>query len=95
MTRKNKKSVVKTRHHILPKSRGGTSSPGNISRLESGKHKTYHLLFSNMTPEEIISDLANNYWNGNWDYVRYAYNKNEVEKRQGRNGKEEDLTELL
>lgn len=72
MVRK-KKNYETSRHHIWPKSRGGTARPSNISRIDSEKHKYYHAMFSNQTPPEIIETLVKDYWNGNWDYVRDAY----------------------
>jgi 5-methylcytosine-specific restriction endonuclease McrA len=43
-----------SRHHIIPKSRGGNSSLENIAIVNSKKHQLYHNLFSNRRPEEII-----------------------------------------
>lgn len=69
---KKDKSKI-TRHHIIPKSRGGSSNLENIAGIKQNKHRAYHTLFDNQTPEEIVGDLANNYWNGKWNYVRDAY----------------------
>ena len=47
----------KSFHHILPRSRDGTDSEHNVINVEHCKHVTYHRLFANMTPEEIIDFL--------------------------------------
>ena len=69
MSRKN----PDTRHHITPRSRGGKSKPRNIAYVPEPSHRNYHDLFGNMTPEEIVENLVNKYWNGNWAYVERAY----------------------
>lgn len=65
----------KNRHHATPKSRGGSYNLENIARIRERDHNHYHVLFSNLTPQEIIPHLVNKYWCGNWDYVREAYDK--------------------
>ena len=55
-----------TRHHILPKSRKVDS---NIAIVPRQKHDTYHTLFHNLTPNEIIGLLVKEYWNGQWEWV--------------------------
>ena len=40
------------------------------------EHQKYHTLFFNKTPGEIIETLVNKYWNGRWDYVADAYDRN-------------------
>jgi len=44
-------------HHIIPRSKGGTSEPDNLIRVSRKKHEAYHQLFSNKTPDEIIRYL--------------------------------------
>lgn len=49
-------------HHIRPSSRGGSDLEDNIYPRElwppeSGKHDLWHILFINMTPEEVIEKL--------------------------------------
>ena len=75
MSRKNKLRH-QSKHHIIPRSRGGGSSLENISRLNIKKHQAYHIIFDNRNPPEIIERLVYKYWNGNWDYVRKAYERN-------------------
>ena len=71
--RRNKKH--KNKHHIIPSSRGGTSNLENIAIIDIVKHQDYHVLFVNQTPVEIVENLVQHYWNGNWDYVKEAYEK--------------------
>ena len=73
----NKKNkLIPSDHHIIPTSRGGSSELENIARTNKRDHQFYHALFENRIPEEIVENLVNKYWNGNWDYVRDAYNSN-------------------
>ena len=76
MSRRNKNSRHQSRHHIIPRSRGGTFNLENIARVDIKKHQAYHTIFDNRTPTEIVETLVRKYWNGNWEYVREAYEKN-------------------
>lgn len=49
------------RHHRVPRSRGGSNSPRNISVVEAKYHHSFHHLFSNMLAEEI-AELLNAKW---------------------------------
>jgi len=69
------KRIRNNRHHVIPRSRGGTSKLENIAKVNIKKHEHYHALFDNRTPPEIINYLVKKYWNGNWDYVSDAYDK--------------------
>ena len=59
----------KTKHHIQPKSRGGTSNLENICRVPNKEHQNYHNLFINRTPYEILDYLTETFWNGDTKYV--------------------------
>ena len=48
---KNKQS-----HHILPRSRGGKNGR-NLKIVPKAYHWSYHHLFANMTPDEILEYL--------------------------------------
>jgi len=74
MTRKRKKTkkTHKSRHHIIPSSRGGNSSKDNIRVLNVKEHQNYHTLFSNLTPDEIIKLLVEHFWNGQLHWVYKA-----------------------
>ena len=61
-----------TKHHVIPSSREGDNSLKNIARIKDKKHKAYHIMFSNMTPDEIIIELVENYWNNQWEWVAKA-----------------------
>lgn len=83
MTRKRKykakntpKKNKRSRHHIIPTSRGGTSDLENIAFVNGKKHEAYHTMFANQRPEEIVKTLVDNYWNGDWNYVKQAYGGN-------------------
>jgi hypothetical protein len=51
-----------TRHHLHPKSRGGTNKASNISIVPKTAHRAFNLLFGgNATPQQIANTL-NNVW---------------------------------
>ena len=52
-----KRGEILTKHHKIPTSRGGISIPENIKHVCAAKHRAWHLLFRNMTPEEIIEHI--------------------------------------
>ena len=70
-----KRKIHTNRHHIIPRSRGGSSKLENIAKVNIKKHEHYHALFSNRTPSEIINLLVRKYWKGNWDYVNESIEK--------------------
>lgn len=55
---------MKTKHHIIPRSRGGNNGKGNILLVEDNKHRAYHLLFANKLQHEIIEYLIEEWFNG-------------------------------
>jgi len=73
---KRRKYNQRTNHHIIPSSRGGLSTLENIAKLPGRDHEFYHALFYNKTPTEIIEYLVEDCWNGQWDYVKDAYESN-------------------
>ena len=50
-----------TRHHRLPKSKGGTDLPTNISMMPRKQHEAWHTLFENKSVEQIV-ELLNDVW---------------------------------
>ena len=66
------RAVDPTRHHICPSSRGGADDKSNIAIVGNEDHETYHALFSNKTPAEIIVWLADYFWAGQWEHVEQA-----------------------
>lgn len=45
------------RHHLTPKSRGGSSQEFNIAIFDIERHKFWHKVFGNRTLEEVIELL--------------------------------------
>jgi len=68
--KKKKRKNRKSRFHIIPKARGGNDTRNNVSSVDIKKHQLYHQLFGIQTPDEIINDLVNNYWNKNWEWIK-------------------------
>jgi len=50
---------VKTIHHLLPKSRGGSNLPVNVRRVNDNFHRAFHRVFENRSPIEQIAMIAN------------------------------------
>lgn len=50
------------RHHLIPRSRGGTNEPHNIIEVTSTKHAAYHALVGNATPPEALVLLARDWY---------------------------------
>jgi len=71
-----KRNKHNSKHHVIPRSRGGDSSLENITELNVRDHRDYHALFVNKTPDEIVEHLVKNYWNGDWSHVDKAYRRN-------------------
>jgi len=66
---------------VIPKSRTCKKrSNKNIALVPNKKHQQYHAIFSNFTPMEIINELVENYWNGDWRYVEEALTWREYTK---------------
>ena len=68
--RKQRKHL--SRHHILPRSKKGTWEKSNIVYLNIKEHQNYHTLFSNLTPDEIVTYLVEHFWKGQWQWVEKA-----------------------
>ena len=60
------------KHHVLPRSRGGSSKGQNIVKVRKTPHEKYHSLFQNKTPPEIVKYLVDEFWGGQWHYVNNA-----------------------
>ena len=58
-----------TKHHIIPKCRGGSQLEDNISHIPKKTHDLYHHLFADRTPVEIIDYLVTDFWNGKDDAI--------------------------
>ncbi len=47
-----------TDHHLIPRSRGGETKPGNLMVVPERLHQAWHYIFRNMTPEEAMIYIA-------------------------------------
>jgi hypothetical protein len=63
---------MKSKHHIRPKSVGGSNAKDNIAFVTSKSHEKYHSLFDNRTPVEILDFLVSYFWKGNKQHI-YEY----------------------
>ena len=52
----------RSRHHIIPSSRGGSNSKENLVVKNSKQHAAYHLLFANALPEEAVLILIKDWF---------------------------------
>ena len=75
--KKNKRKGTLTRHHRIPKSKGGTFAPENISNVPHHKHKAFHLLFHNWSVY-TIAKILNEVWIDK-DYILVVKPRKEVE----------------
>lgn len=50
-----------SRHHVLPKSRGGNGEEDNLLHLKNSKHRAIHTLYDNqIIAEQLITTLELN-----------------------------------
>ena len=49
---------IATRHHLVPRSQGGKTTPANLLEIPEKVHQSWHHLFGNMTPEQVIVYVA-------------------------------------
>ena len=52
--REENDGIIVNRHHLVPKSRNGTSNEANIIKVNEKDHRTRHLRCGNDTPTEAI-----------------------------------------
>lgn len=50
-----------TRHHRLPRSHGGSDYNGNVILVDEKKHRAYHTLFENYSPE-VVAQILMDTW---------------------------------
>lgn len=85
MTSKEKRKLNKNRrqrarktgkhlnlHHVIPQSREGEDSTANIAIVDMYKHRSYHTIFQNKKPDEIINYLVDYFWNGQEEWLYKA-----------------------
>lgn len=46
--------LYRNKHHLTPKSRGGTKTPSNLLLLWNDTHLEWHRVFGNRTLREVI-----------------------------------------
>ena len=56
-------------HHRKPRSRGGTDESFNLSEVSVIKHRAFHTLFSNESPQEIARILNNDWLDTGWKFI--------------------------
>lgn len=54
---KGRKYPGRNRHHLVPKSRGGSNHPSNLLLIDIEKHREWHRIFGNKTLSEVIDLL--------------------------------------
>jgi hypothetical protein len=79
------KSREMDRHHRLPRSRGGSNSPHNISIVERKLHVAWHLLVGNMNAQETARMLSDTWIDP--DYYLVAVPRHKVSKKKRRKRK--------
>lgn len=47
-----------TRHHLVPRSQGGQTTPANLLEVPEKVHQAWHYLFGNRTPEQVMGYIA-------------------------------------
>ena len=57
-----KKRNRRTKHHLVPRSKGGGDDPGNIMMMDEKLHHAWHVLFGNQTIGQIIRMLLGIYY---------------------------------
>jgi hypothetical protein len=55
--KKMRHHVGRNRHHLVPKSRGGSYDKRNLLLFDATKHKYWHMVFGNRTLSEVIELL--------------------------------------
>lgn len=58
---KRKKVLHFDWHHRKPRSLGGKDVERNVSHVSVAKHRAWHTLFRNYTPEQIVK-IVNDTW---------------------------------
>lgn len=69
MSKRVRKPREMDRHHRLPRSRGGSNSPPNISIVEKDLHRAWHRLVGNMNAEETAAMLTDTWIDPNYYLV--------------------------
>jgi hypothetical protein len=65
----HRKKEGESKHHRRPTSTGGDSSERNISELSTSKHRAWHTLFQNWSPERIAREINDRYLDPDYEMV--------------------------
>ena len=60
---------AKSRHHRRPRFLGGTSDERNITILPTNKHRAWHLLFRDFSPERIAQEINERFLDPDFEMV--------------------------
>lgn len=80
MKKKKRKQVIVevytklSRHHRRPTSKGGKDGM-NIRLLPMDKHQAWHVLFNNMSPEEIVDEINEFYLDLDYEFYVHRVDK--------------------
>lgn len=81
MTRRPKVPREMDKHHRLPRSRGGSNSPHNISIVERKLHRAWHMLVGNMTADEAAAMLTDTWIDPDYYLVAVPRHKKSGKRR--------------
>lgn len=84
MSKKRKSPRRMERHHRLPRSRGGRSSPDNIVVVDRDDHRAWHRLVGNMDAEEVASMLTDTWIDPDYYLVAIPRHKSAPRKKRTR-----------
>lgn len=51
-----------TKHHLIPRSKGGASEEWNIRDVPENRHQAWHTVFQDQLPEEVIVTLIDHWF---------------------------------
>jgi hypothetical protein len=75
-----------SRHHLRPRSRGGSDDLSNLSVVKQVDHDHFHAMFSNMLPPTICGLLNDKWLDPRWKFICVEVNKVQHEKQQMEEG---------
>lgn len=64
------KKVRKSKHHRLPRSKGGATNESNCVMLNLGVHNLWHQIFSNLKPTDIQVEICKVFFGFSEDQMR-------------------------
>lgn len=72
------------RHHRLPRSRGGSNKPDNISIVEQKQHRAWHMIVGNMTAIEVARMLSDTWIDPNYYLIAMPRKRKVAKKKRQR-----------